>query len=323
MKLIWIAERIYTLRIGIHITRFDWPGGAAALGKTLAQIAGTAEDVGVYSLWVMDHFFQLGTQYGLAHGPIEAEMLEGYTAITYAAALTQRLKIGLLVTGNPYRHPGVLIKTVSTLDVLSGGRAYFGLGAGWFEDEASGLGLPMPITWRERFDRLEETLQIAHQVWRGDFSPFKGMYYQLDHPINSPQPLSQPHPPILVGGDGEKRTLRLVAAYADACNLVIGSPRQEFGVLQQPLEDGLEHVRHKLAVLERHCEEVGRPFGEIEKTVVTYLWLSPGAQEAGEVRDLCHRLAELGVEHMMFILPNVHEITPLEILGRDVIPALQ
>jgi alkanesulfonate monooxygenase SsuD/methylene tetrahydromethanopterin reductase-like flavin-dependent oxidoreductase (luciferase family) len=269
----------------------------------------------------MDHFFQLGEQYGIAHGSIEAPMLEGYTTLGYAAALTQQIRLGLLVTGNPYRHPGVLLKTVSTLDALSGGRVYLGLGAGWFEEEAAGLGIPLPATWRERFDRLEETLQIIRQVWSGDFSPYHGRYYQLTHPINNPRPTVPPS--ILVGGGGEKRTLRLVAAYADACNFVIGSPRAEFGVLQRSHEDGLALLRRKLDILRGHCDAIGRDFNTIEKTAATYILLKPGGQSTQEVIDICQGYAELGVQHVMLILPNIHEIKPLEILGNQIIPALK
>jgi F420-dependent oxidoreductase-like protein len=270
------------MRLGIDITKFDWPGSPASIGHTLAEIAKTADDLGFYSLWVMDHLFQLGEQFGILHGPINESMIEGYSTIAYMAALTKRIKIGLLVTCVYHRHPSLLIKIISTIDVLSGGRTYLGLGAGWFEREARGLGIPVPPL-RERFERLEETIQIAKQMWAGDLTPYKGKHYQLAEPLNSPQPLSSPHPPILIGGGGEKKTLRLVARYADACNLVIGAPLKEFGILNLPYEIWLDRLKHKLVALREHCDQAGRPYHEIEKTVVTYLLLEPHRQKASEV----------------------------------------
>lgn len=312
------------MRIGLHIGKFHWPGSPANIGEKLGKIARTADDAGFYSLWVMDHLFQLGEQYGSVHGPIELPMLEGYSTISYLAAVTQRIKVGLMVTCNFFRHPGLLVKTVSTLDVISGGRAYLGIGAGWFEREAEGLGIPLPPTWSERFERLEETLQIARQMWAGDTTPYEGKHYKLVEPINNPQPLSRPHPPIMIGGGGEKKTLLLVARYADACNFVIGSPStlEEFGVLRAKYDEGLIMLRRKLAVLEKHCDNVGRPCDEIEKTVVTYIKLAPDAMNATKVIELCRELSDLGFQHVIFNMPNVHEIRPVEIIGDDVIPAV-
>jgi len=312
------------MRIGLHIGKFHWPGSPANIGEKLGKIARTADDAGFYSLWVMDHLFQLGEQYGSVHGQIELPMLEGYSTISYLAAVTQRIKVGLMVTCNFFRHPGLLVKTVSTLDVISGGRAYLGIGAGWFEREAEGLGIPLPPTWSERFERLEETLQIARQMWAGDTTPYEGKHYKLVEPINNPQPLSQPHPPIMIGGGGEKKTLLLVARYADACNFVIGSPStlEEFGVLRAKYDEGLIMLRRKLAVLEKHCDNVGRPYDEIEKTVVTYIKLAPDAMNATKVIKLCRELSDLGFQHVIFNMPNVHEIRPVEIIGDEVIPAV-
>ena len=188
------------MRIGLHIGRFDWPDAAAGLSERLSDMAQAADEAGFYSLTVMDHLFQLGTRYGETHGPFEAPMLEGYSTIAYLAAKTHRIKLGLLVTCNFFRHPGLLVKMVSSIDVLSGGRAILGIGGGWFEEEARGLGIPWPTTLRERFDRLEEALQIVHHMWGGNRAPFAGRYYQLTDPINSPPPISQPHPPIIIGG---------------------------------------------------------------------------------------------------------------------------
>jgi len=201
------------MRLGVQVSNFTWPEGPTQLGATFGRIAEEADGAGFASFWVMDHFFQISMI-----GPAENDMLEGYSALAFAAARTKNIKLGTLVTGVTYRHPGILIKTATTLDVLSGGRAYLGIGAAWNEEEHRGLGIPYPPV-AERFERLEETLQLAHQMWAGDERPFAGKHYQLDRPLNSPQALQRPHPPILIGGSGEKKTLRLVAQYADACNL--------------------------------------------------------------------------------------------------------
>src|SRR5260221_10517838 len=200
------------MRIGVEVANFTWPGGLRHLGDTFGAIAERAEGAGLYSLWVMDHFFQIPNV-----GPVDTDMLEGYSALAFAAARTRRIKLGTLVTGVTYRYPGILVKTVTTLDVLSGGRAYLGIGAAWNEQEHRGLGVPFPPL-AERFERLEETLQIAHQMWIGDEKPYQGKQYQLARPLNSPPSVQKPHPPILIGGGGERKTLRLVAQYGDACN---------------------------------------------------------------------------------------------------------
>jgi F420-dependent oxidoreductase-like protein len=292
------------VKIGLQIPKFDWPGGLAQLGTKLTQIARAAEEADFYSLWVMDHFFQLEP----VLGKVDDLMLESYSTLSYLAGKTEKVRLGTLVTGVVYRHPGHLIKSVTNLDVLSGGRAYLGIGAAWNEREAKGLGLPFPPI-RERFERLEETLQIVRQVWSGDFAPFQGKHYQLLEPIISPQPLSQPHPPILVGGGGEKKTLRLVAQYADACNL--------FGRLEA------SDLSRKLDVLRRHCDEVGRPYQEIEITALDTVHLAPGQMTPADVIDHCRHLADLGFQHLIFNMPNVQDITPLEVFGREIIPAVR
>ena len=292
------------MKIGLQIPKFDWPGGPAQLATKLARIARAAEEAGFYSLWVMDHFFQLEPMLG----KVEDLMLEGYSTLSFLAGKTEKVRLGTLVTGVVYRHPGYLIKSVTNLDVLSGGRAYLGIGAAWNEREAKGLGFPFPPL-KERFERLEETLQIARQVWSGDFAPFQGKHYQLLEPIISPQPLSQPHPPILIGGGGEKKTLRLVAQYADACNL--------FGRLE------VSDLSHKLDVLRKHCDEVGRPYEEIEITALDTVHLAPGQMTSADVIDHCRELADLGFQQLIFNMPNVQDITPLEVFGREIIPAVQ
>lgn len=290
------------MRVGLQIPDFTYPDGPQQLGNKLAEIARTADEQGFYSLWVMDHFFQIS---GI--GPPENEMLEAYSTLAHFAAVTERVKLGTLVTGVIYRHPGILIKTVTTLDVLSGGRAYLGIGAAWNEHESRALGVPFPPV-AERFERLEETLQIAKQMWSDDDGAFEGKHYHLSQTLNSPQPLSQPHPPILIGGGGEKKTLRLVAQYADACNL--------FAAM------GADVVRHKLDVLHRHCDDVGRDYDEIEKTTLDTVHLAPGEMSAADIIKRCETLADLGIEHAIVNMPNVHEITPLETFGKEIIPAV-
>jgi len=250
----------------------------------------------------MDHFFQIGVI-----GDAEEPMLEGYGALNYLAGVTERMKLGTLVTGVVYRHPGILLKTATTLDVLSGGRAYLGIGAGWFEREARGLGVPFPST-RERFERLEEALQIAHQMWSGEAASYDGKHYHLAETLNRPQALTRPHPPIMIGGMGERKTLRLVARYADACNLFAFA--------------GADVLRHKFDVLRRHCEDVGRHYEEIERTALGTVNLAPGGMTAEGVIGLCRELNDAGIQHLIFNMPNVHEIKPLEIFGEEIIPAV-
>jgi F420-dependent oxidoreductase-like protein len=290
------------VRIGLQIPSFTWPDGNEGIGPRLAEIGRTADEAGFASLWVMDHFFQIR-----GVGEVEEPMLEGYSALSYLAGVTERAKLGTLVTGVIYRYPGILVKTATTLDVLSGGRAYLGIGAGWNEREALGLGVPFPST-KERFERLEETLQIAHQMWSGEVAPYDGTHYRLEETLNSPQVLSNPHPPIMIGGMGEKKTLRLVAQYADACNLFT------YG--------GRDLIRHKLDVLRGHCEDVGRDYEEIERTALSTVNLAADGMTEDEVIGLCRQLNEAGIEHVIFNMPNVHEIRPLEAFGERIIPAV-
>jgi F420-dependent oxidoreductase-like protein len=290
------------MRIGLQVPRFTWPGGTQVIGPLLAEIAQMADEVGFDSLWVMDHFFQIPNV-----GRAEEPMLEGYTTLGYLAGVTNRLRLGTLVTGVIYRHPGLLVKTATTLDVLSGGRAYFGIGAGWYERESRGLGVPFPPT-SERFERLEETLRIARQMWSGEVGPYEGKHYRLAETLNSPQPLSEPHPPVMIGGMGERKTLRLVARYADACNLFAGA--------------GAGTVRHKLDVLKRHCESEGRDYEEIERTALGTAHLAPGVMTPKDTVATCREMAGAGIRHLIFNMPNVHELTPISTFGREVIPAV-
>ena len=314
------------MKIGLQIYYFGWPGSPQNIESKLVEIAQTAERVGFYSLWVMDHLFQLEGGFGPPEiTQIKAPMLEGYSTISYLAAVTQHIKLGLMVTSNIFRHPGVLVKTVTTLDVLSGGRAYFGIGAGGgMRREAKGLGVPLPATRRESVDRLEETLQIAKRMWREDPSPFEGKYYQLTEPLNNPQPLSQPRPPILIGmWLGGKKMLRLVAKYGDGCNLQIGAPFRDFPpYIRERYRNREEYLIKRLEILKAHCKELGRSYDEIERTVLSTIKLGPDAMSSTEVVDLCQGLAKIGFQHIIFNMPNVHEIEPLEILGYEVIPTV-
>ena len=235
------------MHLDLHVSRFDWAGGSAGIRPGVARLARTAESVGVRTLSFMDHFFQMEMV-----APAEDPMLEGYTALGFLAGRTERLTLSLLVTGVTYRHPGLLAKIVTTLDVVSGGRAQLGIGAAWYEREHLGYGVPFPPL-SERFERLEETLQICHQMWSDDDGPYVGTHYRLEETICSPRPVSAPRPRILVGGRGEKKTLKLVARYADACNLFATDPTE---------------VAHKLEVLDRHCADEERDPADIQRTIL-------------------------------------------------------
>jgi F420-dependent oxidoreductase-like protein len=281
------------MRLGLQVSYFSWPDAPASIGPTFGRIARDAEAAGVTSLWVMDHFFQIG---GI--GPPELEMLEAYTALGFAAGQTSRIELGTLVTGVTYRHPGVLLKTVTTLDVLSGGRAWLGIGAAWNEEEHLGLGVPYPPL-RERFERLEETLQIAQRMWGGDEAPYVGKHFTLERPLNSPPAVRQPRPPILIGGMGEQKTLRLVAAYADACNF---------------FDVGAERLAAKCDVLRGHCESLGRDYAEIQKTVLKRVNLSRNGTDrapsgestvtVAEAVDQLGSLAEVGIDQVIMSMGN-------------------
>jgi F420-dependent oxidoreductase-like protein len=287
------------MKIGLQIPAFTTPLGPARLAAKLATVARTADEGGFEFIALTDHFFQVP-----AAGPPELEMLEAYTTLGYLAACTSRAKLITLVTGAVYRHPGILAKIVTTLDVLSGGRAWLGIGAAWFDEESRGLGIPFPSV-AERFERLEETLQICLQMWRGDESPYRGQHYQLDRPLNSPQVLTRPHPPIMIGGNGEKKTLRLVARYADACNLFLGPD-----------------MPRKLDVLRAHCDAEGRDYDEIAKTCYFIFDVGVHGEKAAEVTDQLGRLAELGFQTAIGTVNDVWQVTPLEVIANKIIPAV-
>lgn len=292
------------MRLGLQIPNLTLPGGPARLGANLRDIARHAEQAGLYSVWVMDHFFQIEFV-----GPAEMDMLEGYSTLSFLAAHTERVKLGTMVTGITYRQPGVLAKTATTLDVLSGGRAYFGVGAAWFEREHMGLGVPYPPV-AERFERLEETIQIALQMWSPNNGAYHGQHYRLEETLCVPQPLSQPHPPILIGGMGEQKTLRMVAQYAQACNLFAFA--------------GRETLERKLEVLRGHCEVLGRDYDEIEKTTLEMARLSRDGENDSMTPDqwLKHlqSLADIGVSHALFSLPNPTDPAVWELIANQVVP---
>ncbi|HEX6543196.1 MAG TPA: LLM class F420-dependent oxidoreductase [Ktedonobacterales bacterium] len=289
------------MKLGLHINDYDWTGGAATYAPTLSKIARAAEVAGFDRIAVADHFWRSHYM-----GSVEGPELECYTTLGYLAASTQRAKLTALVTAASYRWPGLLAKIVTTLDVLSGGRAWLGIGAGDYEAEARGLGLPYP-SLKDRFAMLEETLHICLRMWEGehgDDRPYQGAHFQLERTLNAPQSLTRPHPPILLGGSGEK-TLRLVARYADACNI-------------RPSPD----IPEKLATLRRFCDEEGRDYDAIEKTSPFAFDVGENGEKVGELLERLRWLAGMGIQTVVGFVPGVDRVTPLEILGREVIPAI-
>ena len=296
------------MKIGLQISSFSWPGGDAQIGPTLARVCRAADDAGFDSIWVMDHLFQIRSV-----GEIEEPMLEGTTALGFMAAHTKRARLGLMVGAVPYRQPGMWIKSTTTLDVLSEGRAWFGIGAAWNVEEARALGIPFPDL-TDRFRALEDTLKMAHQAWTGagePGAPFKGKTVRATRLMNSPQVLSRPRVPILVGGGGERTTLRLVARYADACN-VFGAP---------------DMLRHKFQVLAEHCADVGRDYNTIERTNLSSVSITEdGKQGSLTPSALVERLgnsASAGSHHTIFSVRNLWDPSKIELIGRDVIPQVR
>jgi F420-dependent oxidoreductase-like protein len=291
------------MKLGLHLSRWKWDDGPSGLAPRLRQIAQLADEVGFASLSVMDHFFQIPS-----NGEVEDPMLEAYTALGFLAACTSRMQLGTVVTSATYRHPGVLIKQVTTLDVLSQGRAFLGIGAGFYEREHLGLGIRLPPV-AERMQRLEETLQIAMLMWSGDAKEHHGRHYDLQELLNVPAPIQRPHPPILVGGGGEKKTLRIAAQYANAVNL--------FGGI------GIEQLQHKLNVLRQHCEQAGRDFDGIEKTVQVQFDVMTGPDSTKALIERLREFAALGFTRAIGSVRAVETLKPLEVLGRDVIPQIE
>jgi F420-dependent oxidoreductase-like protein len=291
------------MQIGLQIPSFKYPGGTADIRPKLKEIVTTAEAAGFRSFWVMDHYYQIKGLFGQAYND---PMMESYTTLGYLAGLTEKASLGALVTGVIYRLPSILLKVVNTLDIVSGGRAYFGVGAGWYQEEAEGFGVRYPTT-AERFEWLEDTLQLAHELWAGDEASFTGKRFAAPKMTNNPRPLSQPHPRIMIGGMGPKKTLRMAAQYADACNFF---ERRGPDELQQALD-----------TLRGHCEQLGRSYDEIEKTTLGTVHLAAGKDTVDSVMGRLKALSEMGFTHAIFNMPNVYEITPLETFGSEIILA--
>ena len=289
--------------IGLQIPSFKYPGGTTAIRPKLKEIVTTAEGAGFHSLWVMDHYYQIKGLFGEAYTD---PMLEAYTTLGYFAGLTEKARLGVLVTGVIYRHSAVLMKMVNTLDILSGGRAYFGIGAAWYEDEAKGSGIPYPST-SERFEQLEDSLKLAKSLWASDEISFAGKHFSAPAITNNPRPISSPHPRIMIGGTGPNKTLRMVAQYADACNIGdwVGTAN-----MQKALDD-----------IKRHCEALGRDYNTIEKTSLCTVHLS-AKDTADGVIDRIQKLSEMGFTHAIFNMPDVYKITPLETFAKEIIPAV-
>jgi F420-dependent oxidoreductase-like protein len=287
------------MQLGLHVPIFAWEGGADAMAEHLANVARTAEAAGFAQITIMDHLFALGPDDAYRN-----PMLEAYTALGFIAACTSRIRLGALVTGVTYRHPGMLIKQATTLNVLSRGRGFLGIGAAWFEKEHHAFGVPFPPL-KERFERLEETLRIAHQAWSGDSSAFRGAYYQLDEPLLSPPAVSRPRPMILIGGSGERKTLRLVAQYADACHVNASTP---------------EEGRRKLDVLDEHCRAVGRDPASIERTGGLRMQVEQDGSNAEDIVQALSRLGEVGFDLVTMALPDVYNLRALQLFGERVIP---
>jgi F420-dependent oxidoreductase-like protein len=290
------------VKLGVQIADYAWDGGPAGMGEMLATIARTADDAGFDVIGVADHLWQ-GAHLG---GPEQPE-LECFTTLGIVSANTRRCRLVPLVAGVHFRQPAMLAKIITTLDVLSGGRAMLGIGAGWYEEEARGLGIPFPPL-AVRFEMLEEAIQICLRMWQGDQGderPFTGKHYHLDRPLNAPQSLARPHPPILIGGGGERKTLRLVARYGDACNLY-------------PTPD----LPAKLDALRRHCEAEGRDYDAIEKTCMVHFAIDGGDAKTRELIGELHGLGGLGIETVIGILSRVNPIASLETIRREVIPVI-
>ena len=294
------------MKAGLQISSFTWPGGPEAIGPTLARIVRDADAAGIDSIWVMDHFFQIRSV-----GRPEEPMLEGLTTLGFMAAHSTRARLGLMVGGIHYRQPALWVKATTALDVLSGGRAWLGIGAAWNEEESRGLGFPFPPLG-ERFELLEETLQYAHAMWEGDRGSggtFEGKHTQATRLLNSPQAISRPRPPIMIGGGGERKTLRLVAQYADACN-VFGDPQR---------------IHHKYEVLREHCAAIGRDPDEIERSTLQSVKVAlddkPGDSPA-QIIDWFGELGDAGAQHVIFGVRDVWDPRVLEELGTNVIPGI-
>jgi F420-dependent oxidoreductase-like protein len=289
------------MRVSLNVTNFSWTHDARDIAPRLSDLVRRADEAGVDTVWVSDHLLQADP----TSGAEDTEMLEAYTTLGYLAAQSKRVNLGTMVTGVTFRPPALLIKAVTTLDVLSAGRAWLGIGAGYQQREAESMGLSMPPV-RERFERLEETLRLALQMWAGDDDAFEGTHYHLTQPTNSPGALRKPHPPVLIGGAGEQKTLRLVAQYGDACNLF-------------DIPDNGETVRRKLSVLAGHCEAIGRPYDSIDKTLSTRLEPDESAESFIE---RCRTFSSWGIEHVVLVTRGAWQERALSTVA-EAVPSLE
>jgi F420-dependent oxidoreductase-like protein len=290
------------MKLGVQLNSFDWEEGPERFATRLAEIARASEEAGFDRIAVADHVWQ----HPIMGGP-EANEPECYAMLAFLAANTERVGLTAMVSGVHFRHPAMLVKAVTTLDVLSGGRTWLGAASGHYEEETRGLGIPFPPQG-ERFEMLEETIQIALRMWsgkRGDERPFESKHYRLERPLNLPQSLTRPHPPVMIAGDGERKTLRLVARYADACS-------------QRPSPE----IPRKLDVLRRHCEKEGRDYDQIEKTCAFGFDVGENGEKVGELIGQLRWLSDMGIETVIGVVPNVDRIEPLEIIGRKIVPVV-
>ena len=292
------------MHVGLQIPSFKYPGGTAAIRPTLKEIVTTAEAGGFYSLWVMDHYYQIKGLFGESYTD---PMLEAYSTLGYMAGLTDIAYLGVLVSGVIYRHPAVLMKMATTVDVLAGGRTYYGIGAAWYEDEAKGNGITYPST-SERFEQLEDNLQLAKALWASDEIAFEGKCFSAPAITNNPRPLSSPHPRIMIGGTGPKKTLRMVAQYADACN--IGE------------WVGDENMCKALDTLKAHCDNLGRGYATVEKTSLGTAHLSDNDTVESIIKRI-KQLSQMGFTHAIFNMPDAYKINPIETFAKEIIPEVE
>ena len=307
------------MKIGLKQPFFNFPGKDNEIGATLIDIAKTAESSGFSSFWLMDHFYQVGQGFGR----YTDRMLEAYVSLGFLAGVTEKIKLGTLVTGSIYRNPGLLVKMVTTLDVLSKGRAYLGIGTGWFKEEAEAFGLTFPESRKELISRFVETLKIAKHIWayEGDF---KGRYWSLKSPVTNPPPVTKPHPPILIGCEGETTMLKIVARYADAINMHAGTPLPGYGEwLLVRYDNKKRDLSRKLGILEKNCEQYGRDFLSIEKTALATIQIDDENMSVDEVIRLCIDLNDIGLNQVIFNMPNAYLLDPLKEIGMHVIPEIK
>lgn len=308
------------MKVGLQLAGVDWPGGPGVIRGRVREIARVAEEGGFSDLWAMDHVFQVGQGFGDPHSAV----LEGYSLLAFLASVTHRVRLGLLVTCPSYRPVGLLAKTVTTLDVLSGGRAWLGIGAGWYEYEARALGLPLPPRIGERTRLLGDTLRALRHAWADDRAPFVGATVAMNAPVQVPRPLTRPHPPVMLGMDGERVMPRLAARYADAVNLHLGTPLEGYaGYLRERYRDRRAALGRKVALLREQCAEAGRDPGSLACSALVTLRIGRGGLSPSEIVDLGLEVESLGIGHLIINLPEVHDLSQVETIAADVIPTLR